>query len=240
MLAVASAVQVAQPIAVGRPPAARRGPLTADAADLLADTLAGHPRAARGLIDLLYPVVQARVARVLLRSAGARRGNPRQEIDDLTQEVFASLFEHQGRALRSWDRQRGLSLPNFVGLLAERCALSILRSGRRTPFSSADEERKLDGLPEPGPGPEPAAMSRQLLELLLERLQLALSPLGFHLFQLLYVEERAPEEVAASARMSADAVYAWRSRLRKLANHLATELAVAAPAAVRPGKQVAS
>jgi RNA polymerase sigma factor (sigma-70 family) len=238
---LAAAIRTAGVVAVPRPCAARRGALTADPADLLADTLAGRPRSARALIDLLYPVVQARVARVLMRSAGARRGNARQEVDDLTQEVFASLFEHQGRALRSWDPQRGLSLPNFVGLLAERCALSILRSGRRTPFSgTGDEERKLDGLPEPGPGPEPAAMSRQLLELLLDRLRLALSPLGFHLFQLLYVEERSPEEVAASARMSSDAVYAWRSRLRKLANHLAAELAVAAPAVSSPGKQVAS
>jgi RNA polymerase sigma-70 factor (ECF subfamily) len=224
-----------------RPGRTRSRSVKADPAALLADTLAGQPRAARALVDLLYPVVQARVARVLLRSAGARRGNARQEVDDLTQEVFASLFEQEGRALRSWDAQRGLSLPNFVGLLAERCALSMLRSGRRTPFTSAgDEERQLDRLPEPGPGPEPAAMSRQLLELLLDRLRLALSPLGFHLFQLLYVEERAPEEVATSARMSADAVYAWRSRLRKPANHLAAELAVAAPAAASPGKQVAS
>jgi RNA polymerase sigma factor (sigma-70 family) len=213
--------------------------VTIEPADLLADTLAGQPRAARALIDLLYPVVQARVARVLMRSTGARRGNARQEVDDLTQEVFASLFDRQGKALRSWDPARGLSLPNFVGLLAERWALSILRSGRRTPFAGvADEERELDRLPEPGPGPEPAAMSRQLLELLLDRLRLALSPLGFHLFQLLYVEDRAPEEVAATARMSADAVYAWRSRLRKLAHHLASELSVA-PVAAAAGRQVA-
>jgi len=224
-----------------RPQAAPEPAVMAAPADLLADTLAGQPRAARALIDLLYPVVQARVARVLMRSAGGRRGNARQEVDDLTQEVFASLFEHGGKALRSWDPQRGLSLPNFVGLLAERCALSVLRSGKRTPFSAAgDEERQLDRLPEPGPGPEPAAMSRQLLELLLDRLRLALSPLGFHLFQLLYMEDRRPEEVAASVRMSSDAVYAWRSRLRKLANHLATELAVTAAAPARTGKQVAS
>jgi RNA polymerase sigma-70 factor (ECF subfamily) len=83
-------------------------------------------------------------------------------------------------------------------------------------------------------------MSRQLLELLLDRLRVALSPLGFHLFQLLYMEDRSPDEVAASARMSPDAVYAWRSRLRKLANPLAPELAVTATASASPGKQVAS
>ena len=54
------------------------------------------------------------------------------------------------------------------------------------------------------------------------------------------MEDRSPEEVAASARMTPDAVYAWRSRLRKLANHLATELAVTAPAPARTGKQVAA
>ena len=75
------------------PHAAPEPAVMAAPADLLADTLAGQPRAARALIDLLYPVVQARVARVLMRSAGGRRGNARQEVDDLIQEVFVSLFE---------------------------------------------------------------------------------------------------------------------------------------------------
>ena len=221
------------------PPPASPATACPTPAALLAETLAGNATGARALVDLLYPVVQARVARVLLRSTVWRRASARQEVDDLTQDVFAALFERDGKALRSWDPERGLSLPNFVGLLAERSALSALRSGKRAPLlSTADEERALDRLAEPGPGPEPAAMSRELLEMLLDRLRVALSPFGFHLFQLLYVEDRSPDEVASATKLSADAVYAWRSRLRKLANHLASELAVTA-AADGPGKRIA-
>src|SRR5262245_1194983 len=94
--------------------------------------LAGDEGAVRQLVDELGPVIQARVARALLRRASGR--SVRQEVEDLTQEVFASLFEDDGRILRAWDETRGLSLKNFVGLVAGRQATSILRSGRTTPW----------------------------------------------------------------------------------------------------------
>jgi RNA polymerase sigma-70 factor (ECF subfamily) len=45
-----------------------------------------------------------------------------------------------------------------------------------------------------------------------ERLRETLTPLGMHLFNLLFVEERSVEEVCTTTTLSADAVYAWRSR----------------------------
>jgi RNA polymerase sigma-70 factor (ECF subfamily) len=53
-----------------------------------------------------------------------------------------------------------------------------------------------------------------------------------HLFNLLYVEERPVADVVAAAGLSEDAVYAWRSRLRKLAVGLQAE-------ATRPGRAAA-
>ena len=94
---------------------------------------------------LLTPVIQARVARTLLahrsRLAGGR--DVRQEVEDLSQDVFLALFDRDGHVLRSWEPERGLSLENFVGLVAERQVLSFLRSagaipGRRT-LSLAEE-----------------------------------------------------------------------------------------------------
>jgi hypothetical protein len=43
------------------------------------------------------------------------------------------------------------------------------------------------------------------------------------LFQMLYVEERSVEEVMATTEMTRDAIYAWRSRFRKLVAKLADE-----------------
>ena len=76
------------------------------------------------------------MARVLLRRESAGLGRDvRQELEDIAQEVFAALFADGARLLKMWSPERGLSLANFVGLLAEREAISILRSGRRSPWT---------------------------------------------------------------------------------------------------------
>lgn len=188
-------------------------------------TLRGEPQAARRLVDDLYPVVQARVARILHRTGRATTRTARQDVDDLVQEVFATLFDRDGRALRAWDPDRGLSLANFVGLLAERSTLSILRSGRRNPHrEDPTADADLEAYADPGLLPEPAAVSRDLLVALLDRLRLALSPTGMQIFELLFVDERPVDEVMSTMKMSADAVYAWRSRLRKLTAGLLVDL----------------
>ncbi len=189
--------------------------------DLIAQALARDPDETRRLVQLLHPVVAARVARVLRRVGRAANHNA----EDLVQEVFAFLFEGGGKALRAWQPERGLSLQNFVGLLAERQVISIARSGRRCPWTSDPtlpegwEEQAADA-----DTLEPALLSRDLLVVLLDRLRVALSPLGMQLFERLYVEEQTVEEIAVALQMSADAVYAWRSRLKKVIAKLASEL----------------
>ena len=64
---------------------------------------------------------------------------------------------------------------------------------------------------------------------LYERLRETLTPLGLRLFELLYVEERSVEEVCAATTLSADAVYAWRSRLRRTAQGLGRSSCQKAP-----------
>ena len=67
--------------------------------------------------------------------------------------------------------------------------------------------------------------ARDLLDTLLARLREKLSPLGFHLFELLYIQDRTVQEVCDIANLTSDAVDAWRSRLRKTARSLHEELA---------------
>jgi hypothetical protein len=66
--------------------------------------------------------------------------------------------------------------------------------------------------------------SREFLLKLLDGLRAALSPRGLILFQLLIIDERAPSDVCLQMGMSADALYAWRSRLNKLVRRLADDL----------------
>ena len=105
-------------------------------ARLLARALGGDAVAVRELLDRLLPVVQTRVGLALMRRQGQARGrNVRAEVEDLSQEVFLALFERDGRVLRGWQPERGLSLKGFVGLVAEREAGCILRTGKRSPFT---------------------------------------------------------------------------------------------------------
>jgi RNA polymerase sigma factor (sigma-70 family) len=191
--------------------------------DRVHSALAGDPAAVHWLVEHLSPVIQARVARALLRRASGGRSS-RQEVEDMTQEVFVALFENGGKVLRSWEPERGMSLANFTGLVAERQVAAILRSGRRSPWT--EDPTLSEDLDRPGddaPDPEDVVASQELLTVLLDRLRAELSPKGLDLFERLYLHEESVEAVCTATGMSADAVYAWRSRLGKLVRTLAAE-----------------
>ena len=201
---------------------------------LLARSLAGDAAATRALVGLLAPVVQARVARTLVRRRAASAGRDlRQEVKDLTQDVFAVLFDSDGHVLRAWDPTRGLTLVSFCGLVAEREAASILRSGRKNPWKESateldDLERELAHVSHAGDA-ELQVSSREQLARLVDRLREALSPRGLELFHRLVVEEESVEAVCASTGMTRDAVYAWKSRIGKVVRKLAAELEASEP-----------
>ncbi|AKF04564.1 RNA polymerase sigma factor [Sandaracinus amylolyticus] len=193
---------------------------------LVEAALARDPAACRALITRLTPILRARVARVLGKHA-ARRGRPaeRQEVLDLIQEIFVVLLDRDGRVLRSWDPERGLSLANFVGLVAEREASAFLKSGRRSAWAEAPtEDLALHGETEADAGPEPSLAARQLLERLAERLRERLSARDFALFHALYVQEREIDDVAETFSMTSNALYTFRSRLRRDLGEIQREL----------------
>jgi RNA polymerase sigma-70 factor (ECF subfamily) len=195
--------------------------------ELVRRALARDVDACRQLVAALTPAVQKRVGFALLRRERAGGGRfTRQEVADLTQEVFLLLWDDDGRVLRSWDPSRGASLSTFVGLVAERAVASRLRSGRRSawkedPTLEGDLELRAGG----GDHPEHRIADRHFLERLLDRLRGELSPRGLLLFQALYCDQRTPEDVAAEHGMTPDAVYVWRSRMRKVLRQLAAEMA---------------
>ena len=193
--------------------------------ELLRDALAGDRRALRAFVAAMSPIIEARVARAFARRHAERAGRDlRQELEDMCQDVFAALFAHDGRVLRSWDLKKGLSLANFVGLVAERHVASVLRSGRRNPWRDVPEELdELERASDVVPDATPQIESREELERLLDRLRASLSTRGLILFHRLYVEEEDVEKVAADLEMTRDAVYMWRSRVQKLLAKLALD-----------------
>lgn len=205
---------------------ARYGPaaMPADETRRLELALGGDPGALRELTASLLPIVQARVVRALLRRSGQAAGRSvRQELEDLSHEVMLSLLADRGRVLRSWAPERGLSLQAFVGFVAEREVASLMRTARRNPWT--EDPTLAEGLERSDEGGfELRIESQQLLERLLDRLTEQLSPLGLQLFELLFIAQRTVPEVCTQTGMNRDAVYAWRSRLSRLARELCDEL----------------
>lgn len=193
--------------------------------DVVARAIAREPDAVRALVNAISPVIAGRVARALHRRGARSTGrNVAQEVEDLTQEVFVALFADDARALRAWRPERA-PLGAFCALVADHQVYSIFRSGKRRPWSNdlvvSDE---IEATAPEAHGPEARVASRQAFDALWNRLRSELSPKGLDLFQRLYVEEESVESVCAATAMTADAVYAWRSRLAKLVRRLAAEL----------------
>jgi RNA polymerase sigma-70 factor (ECF subfamily) len=192
---------------------------------LMEKAVAKDRHAVRVLIDELSPVIQRRVARALLRRGPERSRDVREEVKDLTQHVFVVLFAEEGRVMRQWDPERGLSLKNFVGLIAEREVSVILRSRRKSPWTEdAVAPEDLDESTDHAASPEHITASKEMLARILETVRQQLTDHGFELFQLLVVEERSIDDVCAATGKSADAIYAWRSRLGRLVMKVAQEV----------------
>jgi RNA polymerase sigma-70 factor (ECF subfamily) len=191
--------------------------------DLIAKALAHEPGAVRELVDRLSPVIERRVTAALWRQARGR--DARQEVRDITQEVFLSLFSGDGKALRAWDPTRGMSLDSFVGLLAQHQVASILRSGRASPWrDEPTAEATLDRLPDAHASAESVVRDREKLGLLLARVRERLTPRGIELFQRLVVNEETPEDLCTATGMTRDALYQWRSRLLRSVRAVAAEI----------------
>ncbi|MEQ9504167.1 MAG: sigma-70 family RNA polymerase sigma factor [Deltaproteobacteria bacterium] len=179
---------------------------------LIERALARDPAACRALVDRLTPAIQRQVNAALVR----RRRGSRQDVLDLTQEVFRILLDEDGRILRGWDPKRGATLEGWVGMVAERRVLNILTSGRQSGHAEdAQDPADFDQDIAEGPTPELQAISKQQLSQLLEGIQRELSDQGFEMFRLLFVEQRDVAWIMEHHQMSRDAVYAWRSRIRK-------------------------
>ncbi len=186
--------------------------------------LAGDERLIRRIVDTLTPTIQARVAKALWRrrtAAGNR--DVAQEVEDLTQAVFVSFFADDGRVLRTWDPARG-GLDTFVRVVAEREVSSILRTRSRNPWTEEPTRgEQLELQASVGADVESVLGSHELLATILQKVRASVSERGREVFDLLLVDGRSVDEVGTLMDMTPEAIYAWRSRLARLAREIAAE-----------------
>jgi RNA polymerase sigma-70 factor, ECF subfamily len=184
---------------------------------LIAAALRGESKAVRELVRRLTPVIQARVAQLLLRTGAGRTGRIRQEVADLTQEVFIGLFAAQGRVLRAWSPDGGAPLEAFISLIAYRKAVSLLRSRRRSPLGTQSEDpTALEAAQAPSSSADVTLVAKADVERIADTLRARLSAKGWEMFYGLYVLEETVPELAERTGESVSNIYQWRSRIKKL------------------------
>jgi RNA polymerase sigma-70 factor (ECF subfamily) len=178
------------------------------------------------LVMALSPIIRASVTREMRRRVGVHRA-VEQETEDMVQTVLLTLFTGESSALAAWDPEhhRGLSLEGFVSFIAARQVDAVLRSRRRNPWTEeAVLGDALDETPISRAGPETVTGSRRMLLLIASRLRARVSPLGMKVFDLLFLQERSPEDVGAALGLRTPAVHTWRSRLTHAAREIVAEL----------------
>ncbi|HVI00826.1 MAG TPA: sigma-70 family RNA polymerase sigma factor [Enhygromyxa sp.] len=177
---------------------------------------AGGPRERRALAQRLWPIVQLAVARRLLPIARAQGRDAYQDRDDFVSAVFLSLFEHDWRALRSFDPARG-SLEAYIATIAGRHVLGAFRVKSRDPYAEIPlEDEAIDNRRGVDDGLEDRAVAREDLDGLYRYLLDRLDERGLLLFHMLIVEELPVPSICEGTGMSRDAVYQWRVRFKSI------------------------
>jgi len=175
----------------------------------------------RNLVEAVTYVVPARARRVLARGALQRRSLA-QELEDVTQDVLEALFANDARALRRWDPERGLKFLGFVGLIAEREVLSMLRGRRSREWRETSLHlTQLELLGVVSQSPEDAFATAELFRLLCVRMARQTTSKTYLIFRMLYLEEREPREVSQALGISLECVYTHQTRLRRRASSIA-------------------
>lgn len=187
--------------------------------------LSGDRGAMAKLVGRLVPVIRSRVVRVVRKGGHRTPEQIRQLSEDLTQEVFVELLREDGRALRGWKPDRGLCLEGYVGLLATNAATSVMRSGRRSAWREDATDDEALGAAMGAGAPESGRLhARDILARVLPHLRAELSPGGAQVLDLLFLEGRSIEEASEKTGLSSAALYAWRSRITRMATRIAAEL----------------
>ena len=172
-------------------------------------------------------MIRARVRRVLSRNP-ARVPCLNQDVDELIQETFLVLFADDSALLRRWDPERGMSLPNWVGQVAEREAGRYLRARsaakRRGEELTAPDDLTMQHAADGGEGADEQLERDQRRRDLLGRIRAALTPETFLVFDLLYVRLLSAPEVAQMLGCEVQAVYTRRSRIRTTLGKVVAEL----------------
>lgn len=148
---------------------------------------------------------------------------------DDVREVYATLcvqlLSHDKKKIRSFEKERGVQLGSWLGLLATHAAYDFLRSVRRS--RQFDELSRAESISADLPDPSEIALRSEQLRLL-EGVLATFTEKDRAFVELYYAQGCDPEEIATQLGISVKTVYSKRHKLQaRLQELLADERLVA-------------
>lgn len=190
--------------------------------ELLRGCIRGDAEARRRFVEEYSGIVSFGVS-VIFQQFG--RPSRKEEIEDLCQDVFLSLFDQDARKLRQYQGRNGCSLASWVRVVANRLTIDRLRREGRTVSlddpGNAETSRVRDAHPDARPGPEPqveearrAQRVREMIEDLPSKDQVFV--------RLFYFQGMPIEEVANTIGITTNAAYVRKMRLHEKLRRIAS------------------
>jgi RNA polymerase sigma factor (sigma-70 family) len=136
-------------------------------------------------------------------------------IDDLSQEVFVSLFENDRRRLRLFEGRNGCPLRAWLRVIAMRTTVSRMRRWKKyAQLPNEDTDRGSTRLVDEGPTATQMLAAQDDLSRKQKLINLAssLAPEDRELIEMIYVHEMSVPEISKALRIRRGALYMRKNR----------------------------
>lgn len=181
--------------------------------NIISGCLAGNPQAWAAFVDkysnVIYKIVFFTLKKYLSKF-------DQSQVEDLSQDVFLSLYENNFRKLRSFEGKNNCSLESWLKVVAVRQVIDYLRKNRR--IASIDDE-KIRQLDISDKGAETENIDEEIdKETQLATIKKAIAKLSSDeqkFVKTIFNDTQTPEEAARSLNISVDNFYMKKSRIIK-------------------------
>lgn len=172
----------------------------------------GDVEARRVAVERFEPIIRKSVVRVLgARGSAFARAERDVEHEDLVQDVMVAILDPKYPLVAKWDAKRGTPLDGYVAVVAAHTAKAHLRRFRR----EARLHETWSYLQVHDTTSHRRVAAVRDLESLLAYVASWLDARGVSLFKALFVSEDPLHDICHRFQLSRNAVYAFRSRVRR-------------------------
>jgi RNA polymerase sigma factor (sigma-70 family) len=159
-------------------------------------------------------------------------------MEELCQEVWCRLVDHDRRLLRYYDPTRG-PLGSFLRRLSFQQAIKAIRRDQRQAVAYDEHVIQADELEDERTSAIVAQLIQsELYEKLMDRVAATLQDVDRMLLREVHLEQRSMTEVAAEHGLTRDQVYQRNRRLKKKLKRWRDELLLQAPTPESPAESV--